>query len=128
MCFSKKQQDFAMKVIIEYLTDPAHRGHSITPDFLYYKKLPKNLNAEQLTDVLCAKNLIQYEDDRKTGMKFIHLTPKGRYYLEKIAEEKTEKRIEWIRYLITTIISVIAIILSAISIASQIGLIKLPQA
>ena len=51
----------------------------------------------------------------------------GKKYVEDNLEHKKEKRKDAIRYAINTLISIAAIIISLISLLSQLGLIQLPQ-
>ena len=124
---SKKNRDLAMKIMIDFHTnrDP---GHTIGPKYLSHHGLPESVDPFHVVDVLRSMG---YGDSKRdvTGETYrIDLTDKGKHYFETKEDISREKRIEWIRYLVTTAISISALILSGISIAAQIGLMTLPQA
>ena len=64
----------------------------------------------------------------KSFMLHSPLTPAGQAYAEIQTDAIHDKRVENIKYVITTAIAVIALILAGISLAAQLGLIQLPQA
>lgn len=128
MYFSKKQRDLAMRIILNAFYDSENKVARLSKEYLYEHGLSNQIDADLLLEVLESMGFINYRYNLNAQAKLISLTPKGKCYFEEQADQDSNKRAEWIRYLITTIISVIAIILSAISLAAQTGLIKLPTA
>ncbi len=57
----------------------------------------------------------------------IACTTAGSKFVEDYLEKQKEKRVESIRYNITTAIAVVALILAGISLAAQLGLIQFPK-
>lgn len=55
----------------------------------------------------------------------VQINDSGRQYLNRYNEAKKERSAEWIRYIITTFIAILALILSAIALGSELGLIQL---
>lgn len=108
--FTKKQRDLAMKILCDYHANRV-RGHSITPEYLYHHGLPESVNAGQLVAVLESMGYLTVKKDI-TGDSDILLTDAGKCYFEQKADRDHEKRIENIRYIITTAIAVVALIKS----------------
>lgn len=105
---TNKMQDEAMRAIINHYH--AHPTHWIDKDFLVYQKICNATEAQHLVDVLCAKNLITYNFETKS--RVIRLTPAGRAYAEIQTDAIHDKRVENIKYVITTAIAIIALIKS----------------
>lgn len=125
--FSKKQRDLVMGLLCDFYTEYP-RTASPTINFLYDLGLPKTIDAEQIIEVLEAMGYVK-TTYRATGRpKTISLTDSGKCYFERKMDLTSEKRIEWIRYIITTAIAVLALVVAAISLAAQLGLIQLPAA
>ncbi len=127
MTISKKNRDIAMKAICDFHAERLP-NYSIGPEYLYSKGLPQEVDALQVVDVLCAMGYISYTDTYGDGHRQIRLTDAGKCYFEKKVDRDREKRIENIRYIITTAIAVLALVLAGISLAAQLGLIQLPKA
>lgn len=124
---SKKNRDLAMKIMIDFHTN-REPGHTIGPKYLTHHGLPESVDPFHVVDILQSMGYVNYKKDVTGDVYKIELTDKGKHYFETKEDISREKRIEWIRYLVTTAISISALILSGISIATQIGLITLPQA
>ena len=115
---SKKNRDVAMKIIIDFHVN-REPGHSIGPNYLTYHGLPKSVDPYHVIDVLKSMGYIDFKKDI-TGERYsIDLTDKGRHYFETNMDISHEKRIEWIRYIITTAIAIAAWITAIISIVLQ---------
>ena len=123
MIITHRMQDKAMRAISDYCAN--YPSHVISKEFLVYKEICDEANAQHLIDVLCALQLITYnlEDD----MRVIRLTPDGKKYFEERADVIHERRITNIKYIITTTIAVAALIIAAVSLLAQLGLIRLPH-
>lgn len=101
---------------IRWYYDNDKRGGFICSDYL---ELKCGFSAEysvQVAEVLAAQDLISFESEYKNDPPVIRLTKLGRFYEEQQAElnaieEKADKKNR-----ITTAISVIALVLSAINI------------
>ncbi len=108
--FSKRTRDQAMQIICDYYADES-QPWPLDTNGLYDRGLSKSTNAEHLASTLEAMGyveLTQYYD----GPSAITLTNSGKCYFETKADMLHEKRIENIRYIITTAIAVIALIKS----------------
>lgn len=94
MSISKKNRDTAMKIILNF-----HRnkepGHSIGPAYLTYNGLSKNVDAEQIVNLLRAMQLITYTVERDGSIHDIAPTDTGLSYFEKEADEKEKTRKEF---------------------------------
>lgn len=106
MIVSKKMQDAAMRAIIDYYDK--HPKHYIDERFLIHQGICNESEVYHLIDVLCAKELITY--DNALSIKTIRLKDDGKKYFEDKAEETSKSRKESIRYWITTTIAVAALI------------------
>ncbi len=106
----KKHRDIAMQAICDF---HAHRdpGHSIGPKYLYYHGLPESIDANYLVEILQSMGYITCKKDIH-GNKEISLTDVGKHYFETNMDLTHEKRVEWIRYIITTGIAVSAFVKS----------------
>lgn len=105
-----------------------------------YGDLKKHFSKKPVFDlvsVLCMEKAVYCETVRqrtsngRTGSYFydeakISCTTLGKKYVEDIQDKRKDKRMECIRYSITTAIAILALILSGIAVAAQLGLIKLP--
>jgi hypothetical protein len=58
----------------------------------------------------------------------LELTNKGRAYVQNRRRDNRKTRNEWIRYIITTVIAVVALYLSIIATAHQLGAVEAQQA
>lgn len=108
--FPRRARDQAMQIICDYYAD-ANQPWPLDTNELYDRGLSKDINAEQLACTLEAMGYIEltrYYDDPSA----ISLTNSGKCYFETNADRLHEKRIENIRYIITTAIAVIALIKS----------------
>lgn len=115
--FSKRTRDQAMQIICDYYADES-QPWPLDTNGLYDRGLSKRTNAEHLASTLEAMGyveLTQYYDDPSA----ITLTNSGKCYFETKADMLHEKRIENIRYIITTAIAVAALITAIVSIALQ---------
>lgn len=124
MIITHKMQNKAMQAIIDFYD--ANPSSVINENFLTYSNVCSEAEVRHLIDVLCSKNLITY--DFELHRRVIRLKPDGKKYFEVELDEKHRKRVENIKYIITTLIAVIALILAGISLLSELGLIQLPQA
>lgn len=115
MIVSHKMLSKAMRAIANYYGE--HQTGYISGDFLVYKQVCNEREVKHLIDVLCSKNLITYEFEQ--DMRVIRLTPDGKKYFEDRADVAHEKRVENIRYWITTGIAVAALITAIVSIILQ---------
>lgn len=70
--------------------------------------------------------ILEVENDELVSVYSI--SDKGRAALQEHRRTAREKRVESVRYFITTAIAVAALILAGISLAAQLGLIQLPKA
>ncbi len=115
--FSKKHRDQAMKIICDF---HAHRSmeHFISPEYLHYHGIPQNIDVVQLVDVLRSMGYLKIKKDLN-GTSFILLTDEGKCYFERKADITHDKRVENIRYIITTLIAVAALITAIVSISLQ---------
>ncbi|MCM1236135.1 MAG: hypothetical protein NC489_39125 [Ruminococcus flavefaciens] len=69
-----------------------------------------------------------FQDTNSEHTNKIAISDRGRDYLAFINAKASKSRAEWIRYIITTAIAVLALVLAGISLAAQLGLIQLPAA
>lgn len=126
MTVSRKERDIAMRIICDFHQN-RNSGHSIGPLYLSHHGLPKSSNPEHIVEVLRSMGYITYKREPDGKIYQIDLTDSGKCYFEKRADISHEKKVEWIRYIITTAIAIAAIILSGIALAAQLGLIQFPQ-
>ncbi len=108
--FSKRTRNQAMRIICDYYKS-ANQLWALGTNDLYRHGLSKDVDAEQLADTLEAMGYIEltrYYNDPSA----INLTNSGKCYFETKADRLDEKRVEWIRYIITTAIAVAAFIKS----------------
>jgi len=115
--FSKKNRDTAMRIICDFYED-GEIHESLKINQLHQKGLPKNIDPGQISRVLESMGYIEvtrYLNAPST----IRLTPDGKCYFERKADISREKRMEWIRYIITTAIAVAALITAVVSIILQ---------
>lgn len=124
----KRDRDKAMRIICTHFE--TNTSGSITPAYLTYHGLRESLDPEHIVKVLEAMGYVttRIETQGNKTLKFISLTPAGKRYFEDKADISHEKRVQNIRYIVTTIIAALALILSGISLAAQLGLIQLPPA
>lgn len=115
---SKKNRDLAMKIIIDFHADREDR-HTIGPKYLTYHGLPKSVDPYHVIDVLKSMGYIDFKKDPIGKIYSIDLTEKGKHYFETNMDISHEKKVEWIRYIITTLIAVAALITSIVSIVLQ---------
>lgn len=111
MAISKRNRDKAMRIICDFNVNRDRKAF-ITTESLYGLGFPKDVDAKQTVDVLEAMGYVTYFDLFQRGSKFIELTDEGKCYFERKADRSREKRIEWIRYIITTLIALAAFIKS----------------
>ena len=57
----------------------------------------------------------------------VEIDDPGRDYLIFVAAKKHDKKVEWIRYVITTVIAVAAIVIASIALLSQLQILELPK-
>lgn len=108
---SKKNRDIAMRAIIDFHTQ--HKENTIIqPEYLYKHGLSQDIDAREVVDVLCSMGYLVYRPMHHGFPKSILLTDNGRCYFERKADTAAEKRVEWIRYAVTTTIALIALIKS----------------
>ncbi len=108
--FSKKYRNLAMQIICDfYANDQVDRD--IDPDYLYSQGLPRSVDAEQLISVLEGMGYLEVTRYYNAPCSFT-LTGEGCCYFERKADMTHEKLVEWIRYIITTAIAVVALIKS----------------
>ena len=127
MPISKKNLDRAMRALCNYFENRP-KNHSIGPEYLHYHGLPKAVNAQQVAEKLCSMGLITLKKDYPDDILLIELTDDGKCYFERKAEQRRKEMTEWIRYGITTAIAIMALVLAAISLAAELGLIAFPRA
>lgn len=124
MTISKRSRDEAMKIIRDF-HDSAPANHTIGPQYLTTHGLPKRVDAEKVVDVLRSMRYITYLREQDGEIYDIKLTDAGKCYFENKKDKSREKRAEWIRYIITTVIAIFALLIAAISLAAQLGLLQL---
>lgn len=78
----------------------------------------------QTADLPCYPSEI---DGEYTSINSLSITMEGVQYLRYAKAESKRRMGELVRYLVTTVIAILALVLSAISIAAQLGLIRLPS-
>ncbi len=115
--FKPKQRDLAMRIICDYYADENNIDPISTED-LYNFGLQRTINAAQLVNVLKAMGYVATKSYYE-GPDTILLTDSGRCYFERKDDLMREKRIEWFRYIITTVIAVAALITAIVSICLQ---------
>lgn len=120
----KKHRDLAMRIICDFYMQ--HKSDcEISTKYLYLHGLPESVDAEHLCSVLEGMGYLAmtrfYDHPSR-----IDLTDSGKCYFERKSDRNREKRAENIRYAITTIIAILALIISGVSLAAQLGLIQLP--
>lgn len=108
--FTKKQRDVAMRILCDFYADE-EAADSIDVDDLYHYGLPSSIDAKGLVYVLGAMGYVEITRYYNAPSS-VHLTDKGKCYFERNADIAHEKRMENIRYIITTAIAVIALIKS----------------
>lgn len=115
---SKKNRDLAMKVIIDFHAN-REPGCTIGPKYLTYHGLPESVDPCHVIDVLKSMGYINFEKEITGEIYDIALTDKGKHYFETKMDISHEKRVEWIRYIITTFIAIAALITAIVSIILQ---------
>ena len=108
---SKRNRDIAMKIIIDF-HENRESGHTIGPKYLTYHGLPKSVDPYHVIDVLKSMGYIDFKKDPIGKIYSIDLTEKGKHYFETNMDISREKKVEWIRYIITTLIALIALVKS----------------
>lgn len=122
--FSKKQRDLVMRILCDfYLENP--QNYLIQISHLHEMGVPQDIDANQIIEVLKSMGYVEISQGIG-GPRCVSLTASGKCYFERKMDLTAEKRVERIRYIITTAIAVLALVLAAISLAAQLGLIKLP--
>lgn len=115
---SKSCRDIAMRIICDYHANNKE-GNTIGPAFLAHKGLPQNIDADYVVEILRSMGYITYTIDYNRKICDIQLTDRGKCYFEMDADVKHEKRVNNIKYIITTSIAVLALILSLIALIWQ---------
>lgn len=122
--YKEKHRDLAMKIICDFYAQNKP-GCEIDTKYLYMHGLPSSVDAEHICSVLEGMGYLTitrfYDHPSR-----IDLTDSGKCYFERKMDMEHEKLMENIRYAITTIIAILALVLAAISLAAQLGLIQLP--
>lgn len=95
-----------MKVICDFYSNIAETS-VVTNKYLYEHGFIDEGKRRQIINVLCSMGYITYDN-----LSGIQLTDKGKCYFEVESDRANEKRIEMIRYVITTSIAVAAFIKS----------------
>lgn len=116
--FLKRDRDTAMRIICDFYASE-WPDCFIEPEYLHQHGLPESVDAEQLIEVLQAMGYISYKRDLQGEIYNLGLTDAGKCYFERKADITHEKRIENIRYIITTAIAVAALITAIVSIILQ---------
>lgn len=80
-------------------------------DFKKYK-LPKHINLQRTLEVLFAMGYISYFPQSNGYCFDITLTHEGQWFFEREAAERATRQSEWIRYIITTLIALAALVKS----------------
>ena len=87
---------------------------------------------KELVHFLRTSGAVDYDryQNTETGehLLLVKITEQGKMILFDAKSQKRSKRAEWIRYIITTVIAALALVLAGISLAAQLGLISLPRA
>lgn len=115
--YKKKYRDLAMQIICDFYAEH-ELGSEIDTRCLYAHGFPKTMDAEHLCSVLEGMGYLSVTRFYGHPSR-IKLTDNGKCYFERKADLSAEKRAEWIRYIITTMIAVVALVVSIISIALQ---------
>lgn len=125
MAIPKRDRDKAMKIICDFHASK-EPGRSIGPLYLTKHGLSEHVNADHVVEVLRSMGYVTYRKNPDGRICEINLTDSGKCYFEKKKDISHEKRVEWIRYIITTVIAALALIIAAIALAAQLGLVQLP--
>ena len=125
MAISKRHRDKAMKIICGF-HESKKPGCSIGAPYLTKNGLSKTVDADHVVEVLRSMGYVTYSKNPDGRICEINLTDSGKCYFEKKKDISHEKRIEWIRYIITTVIAALALIIAAIALAAQLGLVQPP--
>lgn len=126
--FSKNDRDIAMKILCDFYSKN-DRKFCIEVNHLHNFGLPKSIDPIQIVEVLESMGYVESKSAPNSPRnKIITLTDAGKCYFENKADKDHEKRIENVRYLITTAIAILALVLAGISLAAQLGLIQLQGA
>lgn len=120
MAVSKRHRNKAMKIICDFHASKKP-GHSIGPQYLTKHGLTERVNAEHVVEILRSMGYVTYSRNPDGRIYEINLTDSGKCYFEKKKDISHEKRVEWIRYIITTLIAILALIIAAISLSAQLG-------
>lgn len=102
---SRKTRDDMMNVICDYYKDGRTGG--LYKKYLYENGFENPDELRQTVDILCSMGYITQDN-----LHGIQLTFLGKCYFEREADKSREKRVENIRYIITTSIALAAFIKS----------------
>lgn len=115
---SKRQCDQMMREIIPRMDQYKNVERPTCQDFL--EAIQEDLEKNRTLDFLESKGYISCIRNQVSGnLLRIHIEKPGIAYFEDIAEASRTKRIEWIRYIVTTGIAVAALITAIVSIILQ---------
>lgn len=114
---SRRERHRVMRIICDYYAEQNESWPLIVPD-LYLHGFPHHLSADQTAYILESMGYIKL-NRYYNAPSSIELTDKGRCYFEVRQDQLHEKLVEWIRYIITTVIAVAALITAIVSIALQ---------
>ena len=124
---SKKHRDSAMRVIIDHYASH-DTSCELTSDVLYTSgAIPKTVDKDRVVSVLKDMGYIKTSWLQSVSGTIILLTPEGNTYFERKLDHDREKKIETIRYIITTAIAVAAIVIALVALFAQLGLLELPR-
>ncbi len=88
----------------------------------------KNHAAAQRLAALNLVRLFRNDSPGKENCYLCEIRLRGKNYLLYLKSNQRQKHTETIRYVITTVIAVLALVLAGVSLAAQLGLISLPEA
>ena len=112
----KKEFNSFMKTLIKIWTDKNCNGDIIEVSFeLQEFDIPKNTNKDELLSKLKADGFITYTNLCGVNKREISLTDKGKLYFENKKIKTKEKIKADMKYIITTIIAGLALVVSIIA-------------
>lgn len=124
-----KDFDNQCHTIMQTLLERQNAAHvlDLSDNADFFHSLQENANKWDVLQYLDAKGYITIcQNPVSHKLLQIHINKAGITYPTDAAEKKREKRVEMIRYVITTVIAVLALVLAGISLAAQLHLIQLP--
>ena len=101
-----------MRMIIDYYSSH-DENCSLTSDALYLRgAIPRNIDKDRVVSVLKDMGYIKTTWSPGIDGTILVLTPEGNTYFERRSDLSRKELWSWIRYVITTIIAIVALIIS----------------